>query len=155
MSEKKKTQARRGFLGTMLGSVAAAMAGTAVVAKAAIPTPAVAPTIPNDVIVPTFDNLWEKLKSNPKDYTKQDCLNLAREMNASNNATKIMLVYSDLQKNQRVLVKVHNLVVDKILHISDVQGADERGEKRITRLRNLPKMDGNDRINNTEWADRV
>lgn len=149
---------RRGFLGNFLKGIAAITVAGSVTAsaKAATPPPVVPPSN-NDVIDPTFDNLWEKLKNNPKDYTKQDCLNLAKEMNASNNATKIMLVYSDLQKNQRILVKVHNLIVDKILHVVDVQTSWEKGKlhKRITRLKNLPKMDGNDRVNNKEWADIV
>ena len=140
MSDKNKNpKGRRGLLADLLKGLVAAGAASVV------PTSAKAVVTPE--VIPTFDELRNKMLNDINNFTRQDSINIAMRMNQSKNAWKVLNTYSALQKRQTLLVLIHPLVVDKILFIYSVRRAQEKypkDEAYAGRLVNIPYFDGKD-----------
>ena len=128
MSEKI-VKSRRGFLARMLQGAAAATVATGTVLevtenKAGAATVKEVEQETGEISFfnrnkwKSWDDLLEKLQTHPAEMTDYELYQLSQYMLRSRNATKIMRTYSNLQRNQRALVKIHPLVNNMIVFIA-------------------------------------
>ena len=136
MSEKIQLH-RRGFLARMLQGAAAATVATGTVLevtenKAGAATVKEVEQETGEISFfnrnkwKSWDDLLEKLQTHPADLTEYELFQISQYMLRSNNATKILMTYSHLQKNQRALVKIHPLVNNIIVFIATGKGIPNR-----------------------------